>query len=40
MTLFLLSMALLLLVLALLGAVADSWEARDAKRRNHVRRPR
>jgi hypothetical protein len=29
-----------LFVLVILGIVADSWERRDAKRRNHARRVR
>lgn len=36
--LFLIGVAVLLLVLAFLGSVADSVDARDARRRNNARR--
>lgn len=36
--LFLIGFAAFLLVLALLGWVSDSVDARDARRRNHARR--
>lgn len=37
---FLLGMAAFLLVLAVMGAMADSVDRRDARRRNHARRLR
>jgi hypothetical protein len=40
MTELLIGLALFLLMLAFLGAMADSIDARDARRRNHVSRRR
>ena len=40
MTAFLVGLALFVLLLAALGAMADSLDARDARRRNHVSRRR
>ena len=40
MTVFLVSLALFVLLLAALGAMADSIDHRDARRRNHVSRRR
>lgn len=37
---FLLLISALLLILAILAAIGDEWERRDARQRNHVRRRR
>jgi hypothetical protein len=38
MTEWLVMLAAFLLLLAFLGAIAGSWDRRDARRRNHARR--